>query len=590
MQHESFTPGSGVMIQDDDIRRQLRLGEDSRWEFKQIKFSGDSPTSPHLDDLADELGAFTNASGGVMLCGVADDGTIQGMSREQMVALDRLLMEASTDAIEPPLRIDTYHRELDGKAFLLVEAPRGGTLHERSGRAFIRVGATKCRLHREECLRLTRDRAQSRYLRFDKQIVPDTGFGTLSERLWESLLSVDESTNPRHGLMNLRLLAQDEAGVERATVAGVLLCSSSPQDWLPQATIMATCYRGLDRASGQLDAREIVGPLPLQIADAMRFVVRNMRVAARKMPARENIPQYSETAVFEAIVNAVVHRDYSISSRRIRLSMFEDRLEIDSPGRLPNGITIEGMEFSQATRNEALASVFGRIPVGNAPRSEHRKYLMDCRGAGVQIIRKRTWEATGALPVYEVIDESNLMLRIPSAQLEFVSTDATVVARSGGEPLAGIDVLALFPNKTWVRAVTDESGEATLNLYATHLPMTIYAAGLGYAAGIEREWTPDRGRLPLNLEPLESGGATIFAQGSGNLPGLRGRLNPIRDSLDRTYLYVDNITIDEGRRQPVPFRLGKPLRLIDSYGTDLSVTIIEIIGQSALVEYRLFRS
>ena len=84
---------------DADIRRQLRLGEDSRWEFKQIDFKGDTPTSPHRDDLVDEQGAFANASGGVMLCGVADDGTIQHLSRHQLAPLDRLLVAVCTDAI-----------------------------------------------------------------------------------------------------------------------------------------------------------------------------------------------------------------------------------------------------------------------------------------------------------------------------------------------------------------------------------------------------------------------------------------------------------------------------------------------------------
>ena len=139
-----------MTIRDDDIRRQLQLGEDSRWEFKQIEFNGDTPTSPRRDDFADELGAFANADGGVMLCGVADDGTIQGMSREQMAALDHLLVEVSTHSVEPPLRIEVHHRELDGKAFVLVGVPRGEALHERSGRAFVRVGATKRRLRRDE--------------------------------------------------------------------------------------------------------------------------------------------------------------------------------------------------------------------------------------------------------------------------------------------------------------------------------------------------------------------------------------------------------------------------------------------------------
>ena len=577
------------MIQDEDIRRQLHLGEDSRWEFKRIEFTGNKPTSPNRDDLANELGAFANADGGVVLCGVADDGTIQGMSREQMVALDSLLVEISTDALEPPLRVHVHHRELDGEAFVLVAVPRGEALHERGGQAFIRVGATKRRLRRDESLRLAQNRAQSHYLWFDNQVVPETGFETLSERRWEPLLSVSSAADPRRGLLNLRLLARDEAGVDRATMAGILLCAPSPQDWLPQATIAATHYRGLDRASGQLDAQEIAGPLPTQIGDAVQFVVRNMRVSARKTPERENVSQYSKAAVFEAVVNAVAHRDYSMSSRRIRLSMFKDRLEIDSPGQLPNGMTIDGMEASQATRNEVLASVFGRIPVADMAGSGHRRYLMERRGDGVSIIRTETEEATGVLPEYEIVDDSSLVLRIPAAKLELVPADATVTVHSRGEPLAGIEVLALFPNKTWVRAITDEGGNAALDLYTTHLPMTIYAAGPGYSARLERAWTPNRGGLLLELEPLESGGAAIFAQSTGHLPSLRGQLNPIRDTSDRTYLYADNIAINEGRQQPVPFRPGKPIRLTDAYGSDLSVTIVDILGRSSLIEYRPFK-
>ena len=574
------------MIQDDHIRRQLRLGEDSRWEFKRTGFTGQRPTNPRRDDLADEIGAFANSRGGILLLGVADDGTIQGMSREQLVMLDNLLVEVSTDVLEPPVRVDVHHREIDGKAFLLVVVPRGQALHERGGKAFIRVGATKRRLQKAESLRLAQDLTQNRYLWFDRQIVPGTGFGTLSERLWEPLLSVAGAVDPRRGLLNLRLLARDEAGVARATVAGILLRTPSPRDWLHQAIIMATCYRGLDRASGQLDAREITGPLPQQIADAVQFVVRNMRVSARKTPEREEVFQYSKAAVFEAIVNAVAHRDYSMSSRRIRLSMFKDRLEIESPGPLPNGMTIEGMEASQATRNEIITSVFGRIAVANVEGSDRRRFLMERRGDGVSTIRTETHEATGSNPEYEIVDKSSLLLRIPAAKLELVPADATVTVHSGGEPLAGIDVLVLFPNKTWVRATTDESGNAALNLYTTNLPMTVYASGRGYAAGLKRGRMPNRDGLLLALEPVKSGGAVIFPQRTGQVPGLRGRLSPIRDTSDRTYLYADNIAIEEGRQQPVPFRTGKPIRLTDAHGAECSVTIVDIVGQSSLIEYR----
>ena len=578
------------MITDAEIRQRLRLGEDSAWEFKQIEFRGDRPTSPRHEDLADEMAAFANASGGVLLCGVSDGGRLQGMSPKQMAALDRLLVEECTDAVEPSLRINVHHRELDGRGFLLVDVPRGDAIHERAGRAFIRVGAPKQRLGADERLRLAQRRTHCRYVWFDRQIIPQTGLRTLNERLWEPLLSAAGAADPRRALMNLRLLASNEANVDRATVAGVLLCTNSPQQWLPQASIVATHYRGKDCASGQLDAQEIEGPLPAQIADAVKFVVRNMRVSARKTPSREDVPQYSKAAVFEAVVNAVIHRDYSISSRRIRLSMFKDRLEIDSPGQLPNGMTIEGMDSSQATRNEVLASVFGRIPVGDVPGSDHRRYIMERRGDGVSIILKETRETAGIEPEYRVIDESNLVLAIPAARLELTPSDATVTIHSEGEPIAGVDVLALFPNKTWQRATTDEAGEAEFDLYTTHLPMTVFAAVPGYTAGLAREWTPRQGGLMLELAPLVEGGAVIFSSDTGHIPGLHGRLNPIRDTADRTYLYADNVALEEGRQQPVPFRLGKALRLTDAFGVEMLVTIVDIIGRSSLVEYSPFDS
>ncbi len=578
-----------MVVSDTEIRQRLRLGEDSGWEFKQLTFKGGRPTSPRREDLADELTAFANASGGKLLCGVTDDGQIQGMSPAQMAAVDSLLVELSTDSVRPALRIEVHHREIDEKAFVLVEVPRRDTIHERDGRAFIRVGGTKRRLEGDERLRMAQNRAQSRYLWFDRQVVPDSGFETLAERLWEPLLSVAGAGDPRRGLMNLRLLAQDEAGVERATVAGVLFCTQSPHEWLPQARIDATHYRGQDRASGQFDAMEIVGPLPLQVADAVRFVVRNMRVAARKLPEREDLPQYSVAALFEAVVNAVAHRDYSMSSRRIRLSMFKDRLEIDSPGQLPNGMTIEGMDTSQATRNEVIASVFGRIPVGDIQGAGHRRHLMERRGDGVSIIKAETREATGNLPDYKVVDASSIVLSIPAARLELIPADSTVTVHARGAPLAGVEVLALFPNKTWQLGVTNGEGEAALDLYTTHLPMTVYAAAPGFAGGLVREWLPSRGGLLMEVDPLADGGSVIFRQATGHIPGLRGRLNPILDTADRTYLYADNIAIEDGRQQPVSFRLGKPMKLTDAFGTQLSVTMVEIVGRSTLVEYRSFK-
>ena len=262
---------------------------------------------------------------------------------------------------------------------------------------------------------VARERGRPWFPAFDEEPVPDTGFGTLDEALWKPLLTAGEAQIPEVALRRLALLADDDSGVQRATVAGVLLCTRTPEQWLPQAAISASCYPGRYRAPGRLDAEEITGSLDRQIVDALAFVTRNMRVAAGKDRGRADLPQYSEEAVFDAIVNAVVHRDYSVRSRRIRLSMFEDRLEIQSPGAPPDNLTVDSMSELQVTRNEALTSVLERMPVPGRQDSSDQGYFIARRGNGVPIIRRRTQALSGKLPTYQLIDESDLRLTISSA-------------------------------------------------------------------------------------------------------------------------------------------------------------------------------
>ena len=572
---------------DEEILRRLRLGEDSGWAFKQVEFSGDRPASPRRDDWANEVVAFANASGGALLCGVRDDGEVQGMSRRQMSNLDALVVEVCTDSIKPAVRIRTDHCELaGGNLILVVEVPQGDSLHEAPGGAYIRVGASKRFMTSDERMRLAQRRGQARFRWFDEQPVPGTGLGTLEEALWKPLLSAEGAADPEAALMKLALLAPDEAGVTRATVAGVLFCTRNPERWLPNACITATRYRGKDRASGQVDAQEIMGPLNRQIADAVAFAVRNMQVAARKVPARVEMPQYSDRALFEAVVNAVAHRDYSMHGSRVRLAMFEDRVEIQSPGSLPNNLTVESMATRQATRNETLTSVLGRMPVAGVRGSEDRLYFMERRGDGVLIIQRETRELCGQAATFRLIDGLELCLVIPAAQLEPSPAAATVTVHGGGRPLAGVELLVLFPNRTWKQATTDQDGGVTVDLHTTHLPMTVFAAAPGFSAYVEREWVPEQRALGIELEALPGGGSCSFAEATGNIPILTGRLNPIRDTHDRTYLYASNIAINEGRQQPVHFVLGEELRLTDAEGREALVRIVDIVGRSALVEYR----
>ena len=582
--HEKSSPT--MMYSDDEIRRQLLLGEDSNWEFKEIAFADNRPISPRRDDLADEIAALANASGGILLCGVTDDGNVQAMSRGQMDALELLIAEICSDSVRPSIRVNIFRREVsEGMPFLLVEVPEGHAQHDSPGGSFIRVGSTKRRMTSEERLRLAQRRGQASFLWFDKQTVTETGFGTLDETLWKPLLSVEGAADPEVALEKMGLLATDENGTMRATVAGILMCSNSPEQWLPNACITATRYKGTDRASGQVDAQTIVGPLDQQITQALSFAVRNMGVAARKEPARQNLPQYSEKALFEALVNAVVHRDYSIRGSRIRLAMFEDRLEICSPGSLPNNLTVESMSERQSTRNEVLTSVLGRMRVGRMVEESERQFFMERRGDGVPIIRRETQELCGFLPEFRLIDHSELRLTIPAASLVSTPANAVISVRSAGEPLLGVDVLVLFPNKTWKRATTDANGKGRVDLHSVHLPMVVFAAAPGFMAGLQRDWIPAQNPLAIDLVPLPKGGSVIFPEATGHVPGLSGRLNPIRDTLDRTYLYASNIAINQGKQQPINFAFGEDLRLTDADGKEALVRIVDIMGRSTLLEY-----
>ena len=571
----------------EDIVRQLSLGEDKFWEFKRIEFRGGKPNSPGREDWADEVAAFANADGGGILCGIADDGTPQDLTRAQIVALESFLVEVCADAVKPPVRPDLRPVTLPGgERILFLQIPRGESRHDSPGGSYIRVGGSKCRMTRDERLRLARRREQARTFWFDEQIVPNTGISTLEEALWKPLLSTEGAMKPDSALRKNALLALDEVGIVRSTVAGVLFCTRNPEQWLPSASIAATRYRGTDRASGQIDSQEIVGPLDRQVADAVAFAVRNMRVAARKEPERVDMPQYSPKALFEAMVNAVAHRDYSIRGSRIRISIFEDRLEIQSPGALPNNLAVDSMEVRQATRNQTLASVLGRMSVGDIRGSEDRRYFMERRGDGVPIIMRETRALCGKPPEYRVIDNSEVLLVIPAAPQETIPTRVAIAVRSDGRPVASADLVVLYPNKTWKRATTSQSGEAAVDLHTTALPMTVLAAAPGHRAHVVREWMPSRDGLQIELTALPEGGAIIFTDESGCLPGLRGRLHPVRDNHDRTSLFAYDVTINQGMPQPVYFALGEDLRLTDDNGVELTVRIAAIEGRTALLEYR----
>ena len=401
---------------DADLAGRIRRGEDSALELKSLVVEGGRVRSPDRRDFADELAAMANGRGGTVVLGV-DDKTreVQGIALEDLDAAEGWVREVCNDSVTPPLDADILKIELEGAAggrvpVIRVDLARSLFVHRSPGGYFRRLGSSRRELTPEALARLFQDRSQSRVIRFDESIVPRTAPSDLHYSLTRRFLREDPSPDT---LRKLRIVADDDDGAERLTLSGVLLCTPDPQRWLPHASIQAVSYAGeRTDVDYQTDARDVGGPLDEQAAEALHFVRRNMLVRAAKGLARSERPQFSERAVFEALVNAVAHRDYSIHGARIRLHLFGDRLELYVPGTLVNTLAPDSLHLRQASRNELIVSLLARCP---APADFGRTRMMDRRGDGVPIIRAECERLSGDLPEYSLLDDSELRLVMRAA-------------------------------------------------------------------------------------------------------------------------------------------------------------------------------
>lgn len=408
-------------MDDERLARRIRLGEDSTLELKRVLLAGSKVRDPERNDFADELAAMANRKGGTFVLGVADKSReVLGIPLERIDVVEGWVREICNDSIKPPLDADINKIELpDSEGRLLpviqVVVPRSLFVHESPGGYYGRIGSSKRKLAPEALARLFQERSQSRVIRFDETPVPGSSPDDIDSELAHRFLRQDADVTLT-ALRKLGVVANDEDGVARITVSGAVLCTRDPATWLPHAFVQAVSYAGERQdINYQIDARDFGGPLDDQIFAALHFVRRNMLVGATKRTGRVDRPQFSERAVFEALANAVAHRDYSMGGARIRLHMFADRLEMYVPGALANTLTTDSMHLRQYSRNELIVSLLARCPMPAGGGSLGRSHIMDRRGDGVPVIRERSRELSGRLPEYELIDESELRLVIWAA-------------------------------------------------------------------------------------------------------------------------------------------------------------------------------
>ena len=412
-----------------EVLARIQRSEDSFLELKEVVFAGSKLKGPDRKALADELAAFANSRGGHLVLGVRDTTRdIVGIPPDRIHLVERFIAEVADQSVDPPLDVVTQHLSLPdatGTLQLVIQVfvPRSPFVHRSPSGYFRRRADSKRQMRPEELARLFSQRRRSGFIGFDEQTLDAASFEDLSPDLIDRFRTERTDDDPETFARKLGMAARTESGELRPTIAGILFCTANPERWLRHAYIQAVAYRGqgvadsLDLVNYQLDARDITGPLDVQIAEACRFVTKTQSVSATKSLGRTDRPQYDMTSVFEAIVNAVAHRDYSMHQSKIRLRMFSDRMELHSPGGLPNTLELDMLPYRQVTRNDVVASRLAEIPVpqGIAGLKTTRATMMDRRGEGVRVLLQRSEAHSGKRPMYRVLDESEVMLTIFAA-------------------------------------------------------------------------------------------------------------------------------------------------------------------------------
>ena len=412
--------------------KSVRAGHGAERLSRGVLFAGGTVQSPTRENLADDLAALANGRGGEIVLGGDDGGRqIKGILIERLDLVAGLVGDTCWTTIEPPVYADIRCLEWSEEAgrsqhVVRVSVESSPFVHQSPGGYLGRSGKSNEQLSPMALGRLFRERSESARITFDQREVPGAAFSDLDPRRIDRFRprgggSFSEGPAQELGLVG-RSAEQDD-DVPHPTVAGVLLASEDPRLWLPNAFIQAAAYRGRgvsevpDAGKDQIDVLDCTGPLDEQVAGACRFVAKNQRSWGTDIPSARQ-PQYDMTAVFEAVVNAVAHRDYSAHGRRIRLRMFADRIELDSPGRPPADVAPGSLAYRQASRNRTVADLLGKCPIpeGIPGLRTARTTMMGQRGEGVEAILQRSEEHSARCPAYELLDESDLRLTIFAAE------------------------------------------------------------------------------------------------------------------------------------------------------------------------------
>ena len=360
-----------------ELRSQVLLGEDSTRQFKR---------EPSADaKMAGEIVAFANSGGGRIFVGVEKGGDIHGMSGAEAEKVGEDMAKIAWDSVRPPFSILTKSVATSDGIVVVVEIPDGASKPycDNKGVYWVKNGPDKRRVQSPEELARLFQLGEKLYAENQPVAV-----STLEDfdrdrfaRFYEAKYSESAPDPSIDSSVYLTTLENLELVVgNRITVAGLLLFGKRLPVLLPEMKIDAVWFKGSEKSSDEWwDQRIITGTLPEQYDGGMSFLKRwNSRVQGEGSFNQAGRPEVPETVFEELLINALIHRDYFIKDS-IKVFIFDDRIEIRSPGKLPNSLTVEQIRRGlRRSRNVLLASF--------APE------LLNYRGIGSGVLRAlKSW-------------------------------------------------------------------------------------------------------------------------------------------------------------------------------------------------------
>jgi ATP-dependent DNA helicase RecG len=420
----------------------------SRHEGKTLEFKRDlsSPIG-----VLKAIVAFANTSGGILVFGVEDGakkvtGVRDVLTEEERLA--NLIADSISPKLVPSMEVMPW-RKTQVLAVEIYPSPNRPHYLNRLGPAegvFVRVGSTN---RRADSVLIDEMRRYNRISSFDEQPMPDLNSEAIDFRVASEFFKPFRKLTS-HGLQSLKLTAGHQGRIV-PTIGGVLLFGASRLKHFPDAWVQAGRFAGSDRRR-ILDSTEVRSYLPGAAEEVIGFLRKHMtREAIIGAVKRTDLWTFPVIAVREAIMNAIVHADYAQSGAPIRVALFDDRLEIENPGLLPFGLTIEDIQRGiSKLRNRVIGRVFQELE------------LIEQWGSGIQRMTAACHDRGLDAPQFEEIGTHfrvtlSAIRRHPPAKDERDQAILRALAASSGSGLATSQIakrIGLSPRAARTRLVS----------------------------------------------------------------------------------------------------------------------------------------